>query len=317
MERKVREKEFTLFSHDRRTTLHGICWIPEGNVRAVVQLCHGMSEYIGRYRDFARYLAGKGILVVGHDHLGHGDSIVSEKDYGYFAKKKGNRTLLRDIHSVYERTKKQYPDVPYFLFGHSMGSFLVRQYICRYGSGLDGAVICGTGQQPRVVLEAGVFLSGLEAMIMGWRHRSRLVWWLSFGNFNRRFHPLRTESDWLCKNEETVDAFLEDPKCGIPFTLNGYFNMFRGMLKISDPRYLKNMPRSLPVLFISGEDDPVGNFGKGVRKVVSLFKETGMKQVECKLYKGLRHEILNEAEEEREAVYQDVYRWITENIDLD
>ncbi len=312
MDHAVKEEKFSLPSNDGRTILHGICWIPEGEVTAVVQLCHGMSEYIGRYRKFACYLARKGIFVVGHDHLGHGDSVVSEKDYGYFAKEKGNRTLIRDIHGVYERTKKKYPDVPYFLFGHSMGSFLARQYICRYGDGLDGAVICGTGQQPKAVLEAGLVLSGLEALFAGWRHRSRLVWWLSFGNFNRRFHPSRTESDWLCKNEETVDAYLEDPKCGIPFTLNGYYNLFLGMLKISDRAYLEHMPRSLPVLFISGGDDPVGDFGKGVRKVVSLFKEVGMEHVECRIYEGLRHEILNEAEEDRDTVFQDVYRWITE-----
>ena len=310
MSRKVKEETFTLPSNDRRTTLHGICWIPEGNVTAVMQLCHGMSEYIGRYQDFARYLAAKGILVVGHDHLGHGDSVVTEKDYGYFAKRKGNRTLIRDIHSVYKRTKKQYPDVPYILFGHSMGSFLARQYLCRYGEGLDGAVLCGTGHQPKAVLEAGLILSGLEAMPAGWRHRSRIVWWLSFGNFNKRFHPCRTESDWLCRNEETVDAYLADPKCGIPFTLNGYYNLFLGMLKISDRRYLECMPRTLPVLFIAGGDDPVGNFGKGVKKVVSTFREIGMEQVECRIYEGLRHEILNEAEEDRKMVYEDVYGWL-------
>lgn len=304
----IHEEQFYFPSNDKKSTVHGVRWIPEKEVQAVVQLCHGMSEYIERYREFAEYLAGHGVLVVGHDHLGHGGSAQSEKEYGYFADKNGNRTLIRDIHSVYKRTKKEYPDVPYILFGHSMGSFLVRQYLCCFGDGLDGAVICGTGYQPKAAVLAGLALSRAEAAFMGWHHRSRLLRWMTFGSYNNRFRPNRTDSDWLCSNEESVDAYISDPKCGFAFTANGYYNMFLGMLKLHNPEYLGRMPRSLPVLFIAGDKDPVGNFGEGVKKAAASFREIGMEHVQCKLYPEGRHEILNETN--REEVYADVWEWM-------
>lgn len=304
----IHEEQFYFPSNDKKSTIHGVRWIPEGQVQAVVQLCHGMSEYIERYRGLAEYLAERDILVVGHDHLGHGGSAQSEKEYGYFTDKNGNRTLIRDIHSVYKRTKKEYPDVPYILFGHSMGSFLARQYLCCFGDGLDGAIICGTGYQPKAAVLAGLALSRIEAVFMGWYHRSGLLRWMTFGSYNHRFRPNRTDSDWLCSNEESVDAYISDPKCGFAFTVNGYYNMFLGMLKIQNQEYLARMPRSLPVLFIAGEKDPVGDFGEGVKKAAASFKELGMEHVQCKLYPEGRHEILNE--KNREEVYADIWEWM-------
>ena len=307
----IREEHFTFTSQEGNVKIHGMRWIPEGEVRAVVQLVHGMSEHIARYREFAFFLAGQGILVVGHDHLGHGDSMESEEGYGYFAKENGNRALVCDIHQIVRMTRRVYDKVPYIMLGHSMGSFLVRQYLCCHGTELSGAVICGTGYQPEAVLKAALALCRMEAALRGWKSRSHLMQWMTFGSFNSKFAPNRTQSDWLCRNEEIVDAYVNDPKCGFVFTLNGYYNLFLTMYKVIRREYLERMPRELPVLFISGEKDPVGGFGKGVRTVETLFRETGMRSVECRLYPEDRHELLNEVD--RQKVYEDILDWIRRN----
>lgn len=307
----IREEHFEFISSQGTNKSHGMRWIPDGEVRAVLQISHGMSEHIERYREFARYLAGKGIVVVGHDHLGHGGSAPSADEYGYFAEKNGNRVLIQDLYKVFCMTRKEYRDVPYVLFGHSMGSFLARQYLCCHGGELDGAVICGTGYQPEAVVKVGLALCRMEAALFGWKYRSRLLRFMSFGSYNVKFRPNRTDSDWLSRSRENVDAYKRDPRCGFAFTVNGYYNMFLGMYKIIRKEYLERMPKELPVLFIAGADDPVGNAGKGVRRVEALFRENGMKNVECRLYPEDRHEILNEPD--REQIYEDVLAWMQRN----
>lgn len=307
----MRENHFQFRSNDNHTQIHGIEWIPDGEVKAVVQLVHGMAEHIERYRTFAQYLNEHGILVVGHDHLGHGGSAASEADYGYFAEENGNQILVRDIHRVFQLTKKEYGNVPYILLGHSMGSFLARQYICCYGTELDGAVISGTAMQPEWLLKVALGLCKAEAKIFGWRYRSKLFQYMVAGSSNAAFKPNRTSCDWLCRDEAVVDAYVEDARCGFPFTLNGFYNLFLTLYKIIRKEYLERMPRDLPVLFIAGEKDPVGNCGKGVAEVAELFERTGMRNVECKLYPEARHEVLNERN--KEEVFGDVLAWMEKN----
>lgn len=306
----VREEHFTFASGHGAIQSHGMRWIPDQEVRAVLQISHGMCEYIGRYRGFAEYFAERGILVVGHDHLGHGGSAPTQKDYGYFAPENGNKILVEDIHRVLRLTKRNYKKVPYILLGHSMGSFLARQYLCVYGKELDGAVICGTGYQSGPVVRLGMTLARSEARMRGWEYRSRLLLQMTFGNYNMKFRPNRTEYDWLCRDEAVVDAYIADPQCGIPFTLNGYYNLFEGLSKIVRSDYLQRMPKKLPVLFVSGAEDPVGGYGKGVRKVEQLFRKYGMEDVECRLYPQDRHELLNELD--KEQVYADILGWMQE-----
>lgn len=304
----MKEQHFTFPSWNGSDEIHAIRWIPDSEVRMVVQISHGMAEHIVRYRAFAEYLCGQGILVCGHDHLGHGDSAPGPEKYGYFSEKNGNRALIRDLHRVTEQTKRQYPNVPYVLMGHSMGSFLARQYVCCYGKELDGAIFCGTGYHPEGELRLALALCRGLAAVKGWNYRSRLLNWMACGNYNAKFWPSRTEFDWLSRDPATVDAYVADEKCGFSFTVNGYYNLFLTLYKIIQPQYLERMPKDLPVYFIAGAEDPVGGSGKGVRKVVSLFEKTGMKHVECKLYPHDRHEILNELD--RYTVYEDVWNWL-------
>lgn len=308
----MRKEHFRYLSADRKTQIHAVRWIPEGEIQAVLQISHGMVEFIERYEEFASYLAERGVLVTGNDHLGHGDSVRSRAEYGYFAKEKGNMVLLQDIHHLRRLTQKRYPQAPYFLLGHSMGSFLARQYLCLRGEGLAGAVIMGTGAKPRTLVKAGMAVCRAIASVRGWRHRSRLVDAMAFGGYNRRLKHPRTDRDWLTREESLVDAYIADERCQFLFTLNGYYNLFYSLYCLSLPEYVARMPKELPVLFVAGEEDPVGDYGAGVKQVAEEFRQIGVKQVECHLYPEDRHEILNELD--RKTVYEDLYRWMEKRI---
>lgn len=309
----VIRQHIQFLSNDHITLIHAVKWVPEGEVKAILQISHGMCEFAERYDAFAEYLAERGIMVVGNDHLGHGESVRSKEEYGYFAEENGNCTLIRDLHRLRRMVQEDYPHTPYFLLGHSMGSFLARQYICCFGKGLAGAVIMGTGYHSANTAKLGMTVCKVLAGMKGWRYRSRLVDSLAFGGYNRGLKNPRTDKDWLTKDEKIVDAYLADERCAFRFTLNAYYNMFLGIYKLASVGYLKKMPRNLPVLFVAGADDPVGACGKGVLKVYGQFKELGMKNVKCRLYPGDRHEILNETD--REKIYGELYTWISECLE--
>lgn len=300
--------EFYFPSKDGKTKIHVTEWIPEGDIRAVLQICHGMCEFIGRYDNFAEFLNSHGYYVVGNDHLGHGESVVNDEDHGYFADPGGNECVISDIHTLRTITQEKYPHVPYFLLGHSMGSFLARQYICLHGSGLTGAVIMGTGSQPGIVLNLGIFLCRLSALFHGQHYRSRFINNLAFGGYNKSFEPARTSCDWLTRDQQIVDAYLDHPWCTFMFTVNAYRHMFRGIRFAQNPSNISRIPKDLPLLVTSGAEDPVGNFGKGVRQVYDTYLEAGLRDVTLTLYDNDRHEILNETD--RDKVYSDLLAWM-------
>ena len=237
--------DFTLPSCVPGRTLHAFRCVPEGEVRAILQLSHGMVEFIDRYKPLAEYLAARGILVTGHDHLGHGGSIRTRADYGYFAQPDGNRAVLDDLHAVTALTKQLYPGVPYFLLGHSMGSFYARQYLCEWGGELDGAIIMGTGFQPKALVATARALCRVLAVFFGWEHRSKLVANLSFLGYNRGLEG-RTPQDWLNRDQAEVDKYRADERCMFTFTLNAYYSMFTGILRLYDPAVLAGVPRTCP-----------------------------------------------------------------------
>ncbi len=301
-------EHFTYPSSDGKTMIHAICWRPEGKVQGVLQIVHGMQEFIDRYDSFARFMAEHGFVVVGNDHLGHGGSVRSEKYFGYFAQKDGNGCVLQDIRCLQELTQEKYPDIPYIMLGHSMGSFLCRQYLCRNGDTLSGAVISGTAFHPGPECDMGLLLCRLLARFKGWMYRSRLITWISMGAYNKKIRPLRTDKDWLTRDEAVVNAYIADRRTQDNFTLNGYLGLFTALKDLTRRKMLEQMPKKLPILFIAGEEDPVGAYGAGVKKVVQQFEKLGMENVKMILYPHDRHEVLNELD--RETVFQDVYDWI-------
>lgn len=307
----IKKQNYYLKSSDGKTRIHGICWIPEINrIKGILQIAHGMVEYIDRYDDFARYLCNMGFVVTGNDHLGHGDS-VPEEDWGYLGEK-GFEYMVEDIHKIQRHFAKRFPEAPYYLLGHSMGSFITRAFLIKHGGGLDGAIIMGTGYHPPALAAFGRGLAKIIAAVKGWRYRSGFVNKMAFGSYNRKFEPARTAFDWISRDEAKVDAYVAEPRCQFVFTLNGYYELFKGIGFISNKKNMMRMPKQLPILFVSGDADPVGGKGKGVQKVYDMFVLAGMENMEIIFYEGARHEILNETN--REEVYRDISDWLNKEI---
>ena len=300
--------DFYFPSTDGVTKIHGIEWKPDTELKGILQICHGMVEHIERYHDFAMFLAENGYLVVGHDHLGHGQSVTGSDKLGFFHKERGNECVVGDIHQLRNRTMKKYPGVPYLMMGHSMGSFLVRQYLGMHGDGLAGAIVMGTGEQPDLILAGGKMVCKLIASIKGWNHRSAFVNGMAVGAYEKVFQKETDGSSWLTKNPEIVKKYKADTRCGFMFTVNAYYHMFRGMEYMNKQEKAGNIPKDIPVFFVAGESDPVGNMGKSVKHVFDRYKALGMKDVEMKLYPDDRHEILNELD--KAVVYQDILNWL-------
>jgi alpha-beta hydrolase superfamily lysophospholipase len=297
------KNEFFYPSKDGMTQIHAIEWIPEGDVAGVLQICHGMVEYIDRYDEFAAFLASQGFYVVGHDHLGHGQSITSEEKLGYFHHTNGNDVVVSDIHHLRKLTQSKYPALPYFIMGHSMGSFLVRQYLGLYSEGVSGAIIMGTGNQPDAIVQGGMLMCKIIASFKGWEYRSKFVNDMAVGGYEKKMGL-----SWLSKNPENQEKYLNDPLCGYMFTLNAYYNMFQGMHLMNKHEKEGKALKSLPMFFVSGAEDPVGEFGKGVQKVATGYRNRGYQNVQVKLYQDDTHEILNEFD--RETVYNDILNFL-------
>lgn len=308
----MKKKEFTFSSADRTNRIHAVLWKPDqGKISGILQISHGMIEYIERYEDFAEFLTDQGFLVVGNDHLGHGRTAASQEDWGYFAPRKGSDLVVEDLNRLRRMVQKKYPELPYFMLGHSMGSFLLRKYLSKYGRGLSGAIIMGTGSQPDYVVQAGKALCVILALLKGWRYRSSLVDQQVFSGNNNRFQGGDTGS-WLTKDPEIVKAYNSNPCCTFKFTLNGFYNLFDTIHFMNQKRNIQAIPKNLPVFLVSGQDDPVGNYGAGVKKAYETYKKAGIMDLSWKLYPGDRHEILNETD--KEIVYQDIYRWLQKHL---
>ena len=302
------KREFTFPSADGKTAIHAVEWLPEGAPRAVLQIAHGVSEYVLRYEDFAGYLTERGFAVVGNDHLGHGLSVSDGAPRLYFGPKGSWNWVVEDMEQLRKLTHRQFPNLPYFLLGHSMGSFLTRTYLIRYPGTVKGAILMGTGQNPDAMLVGGKALASVLARKVGRENASDVVEKLAFGAYNKAFAPNRTDYDWLGVSEENVDAYIADPLCGGMASTGLFLELLDGMAFIKKPANLRHMNMATPVLFISGDRDPVGGMGKGVRAAYDSFRRAGVRDAELKLYPGLRHEILNE--DCRAQVYDDLWEWI-------
>ena len=304
--------EFTFLSADQKTPIHAVEWLPEGEVRAVLQISHGVSEYILRYEPFAEYLTARGFAVVGHDHLGHGNSMTPNSKPMYFGPKGSWSWVVQDIEARRTLAREKFPSLPYFLLGHSMGSFLARTYLIRHPGMVVGAVLMGTGQLAPILIAGGKAVAAVEGLRVGEPNPSPLVQMLAFGTYNKVFAPNRTGFDWLSVNPENVDSYIADPLCGGNPSIGLFREMLGGMSFIARPEELQKMDMTTPILFISGAMDPVGDCGKGVRRAYASFQRAGVQDVSLKLYPELRHEIL--CESCRETVFEDIFLWLTSKL---
>lgn len=307
---KIRKESFQFLSKDAKTKVHAVKWFPSnGRVRAVLQLTHGMVEYIERYEEIAVYFASRGFLVVGHDHLGHGASVTAQSEWGYFTEKKPSETVVADIYQVTRIVRGQYPDCPLFILGHSMGSFLLRRYLTLHSEDVAGAVICGTGSHTDIETVFGMAVCRLIQLFRGGHYRSMFITKAAFGKPYAKFNLDGTDfaKSWLWKNEDSVRAYCSDPRCTFLFTVNAYYGLFSTIRYVNQMKHIRKIRKNLPVFFIAGQDDPVGNFGEGVRKAYAQYRQAGIRDVRMKLYPNDRHEILQETD--REQVFADIYQW--------
>ena len=301
--------EYYFTSADGKTLIHVNQWTPlNREIRGIVQIAHGVAEYGARYAPFAQYLCNNGFVVVANDHLGHGLSVVEGRPMVYLSDENGWEHVVDDMESIRRRTADVFPGKPYFLFGHSMGSFLARTHLIRHPGKLSGCVLCGTGHMNALIVAGGKWIADSEIKKLGKTAYSEKADQLAFGAYNKRFAPNRTAFDWVSLNEDNVDAYISDPLCGGKTTLGLFRDMMGGLGVICDQANIGKMDKNMPVFFIAGDQDPVGDMGRGVEKACKCFKKAGMRDVSIKLYHGMRHEILNE--KTNRYVYQDVLNWL-------
>ena len=307
---------FTFLSNDEKTAVHAVKWTPDfGEYKAILQITHGMVEFIERYADFAEFLTKNGYMVVGHDHIGHGQSVATKEDWGYFCEGNPSDTVIEDIHKLRTMIQAENPGVPYFLLGHSMGSFMLRKYLAFHNENLRGAIIMGTGFIPENLTNLALKLTAVVAKLRGSRHRSKLIQSLAFGADYKGFDMTgeKPEDSWLTKDVAIVNQYYNEPRCTYMFTVNGYKGLFEAVNFSCNPKNAARIPKKLPLFIVSGKQDPVGGLGKGVKDVYEMYKTAGLADLTYKLYENDRHEILNETD--RQVVYSDLLAWMNVRID--
>ncbi|PFD38640.1 alpha/beta hydrolase [Bacillus cereus] len=286
-------------------------WLPEDNLRGIVQIAHGMTEHAGVYTEFIDALLEAGYGVYAHDHKGHGKTVIREEDYGHFEPDIGWNQAVSDVIFVSETIKKE-QKCPLFLLGHSMGSFLSRRAVQLKGELYDGFLISGTGGNPGFLGVIGHKVATIEMKLRGAKTKSPMLNFLSFGNFNSHFKPNRTKFDWLSSDISQVDKYIADPFCGFICTTSFYRELFHGVLEVNKLEEYEKTPKNLPIHIFSGDRDPVGDMGKGVKEVYENYKKCGVKDVTLRLYENGRHEMFHEVN--REDVFQDLISWLEEHI---
>ncbi|MBD8930503.1 MAG: alpha/beta fold hydrolase [Clostridiales bacterium] len=306
-------KKYTekIASTDSKNNLNVIIWETEKEPIGVLQIVHGMAEYIDRYDNFAKYMTEHGFNVIGHDHLGHGHSVSDEHDYGFFAEENGDKIIIEDMHSVTQYAREKWEELPNFILGHSMGSFCLRQYLTKYSNDVFGAIIMGTGWIPSAAALLGKTIATNTCKSKGSHTVNPLLIKLTLEPYNKPFAPARTNCDWLSRDEKQVDLYVNDKLCGFDFTAGAYKDFFTILEKIAKNRQLIGMRKSLPILITSGSVDPVGG-KKACEKLNAQYKRCGINDVTLKLWENDRHEILNELD--KNDVYQYIYNWLKSKI---
>lgn len=305
-------------SHDGKTRIRAKLWtstafgtesgksieLPKG----VIQLVHGMAEHIDRYDSYARFFVSQGYVVCAEDHIGHGRSAKTDEDLGHMPLEGGLDILVGDVHTLHCMVHDRFPEVPYILYGHSMGSLISRVYITRYGKDLAACILAGTAHGPKGLSAVGESLAHLLASIKGERHRSQFLDKLGVGSYGKGIKDARTPLDWISTVPEVVDDYIADPLSGQLFSVGAYATLLSLVNTVTAKDWAESVPKHLPILFIAGDQDPVGAYGKGVQQAADALREAGVLEVDVEIYAGLRHELHNESA--RDQVYEFVVQWL-------
>ena len=305
-------RDFYYPSSTGKNQIHARICTPDGTPKAVVQIAHGIAEHIDRYEDFMRFLAENSYVAVGNDHLGHGKSAATPDELGIFAEENGWNYVIEDMRKLREKVLEQYPGLPYVFFGHSMGSFLTRTFLIKYPALYDAAILSGTGHQSAALVNGGYLAAQLLTKKNGPRSSGQTLNDIAFGSYCKRIENPRTPFDWLSRDNDTMDRYIADPLCGFICKTSLYRDMMGGLKFLTDQKNINKMNRNAPVYFMSGAEDPVGDYGKGVEKAYKAFCRAGLTDVMIRLYPGGRHEMLNEIN--RSEVMQDILSWLNDRI---
>ncbi len=304
--------EFNFLSSSNISKIYAKTYIPNNkNYKGIVQIVHGMCEYIDKYLPFIEYLLKHDFIVVGHDQLGHGNSITDDKLRGYFGEKNGHKNLVDDAYYITKQTKLLYPDLPYFIFGHSMGSFITRLIAAKYGNQLDGIILCGTGG-PNPLYQTGVDIANKLISKRGAEYKSEFLTDLACKFFNTTIPNVTDPYDWTTRDKKVVEGRIEDEFSNFIFTATGYRDIFMLVKKSNEKSKFSNLPKELHVHIISGDKDPVGMNGLGVKKVYTNMLNAGVVDVSLKTYPDARHELLNELN--KQEVYKDILQWLEDTL---
>ena len=284
--------------------------MPDVPVHAVLQLSHGMCEYIRRYEPMARFYAAHGIALAGNDDLGHGES-AAPGEYGHYGEPGGRYYLLQDLHRMNEHLHQEFPGLPVFLYGHSMGSFYARWYAERWPETIAGLINSGTAG-PQLLHTVGQGIATVLAAVRGPRTVSPFMVRANMGGYCKRIPGAKSPNAWLTRDEAVVRAYDADPLCAFPFTLGSYREMLAAIHHVNRARWARSVDKNLPILLISGAEDPVGGYGEGVRKVWAMLGDAGVKDLTCEIFEGARHELHNEWN--REEVFDYVLHWLEDRL---
>lgn len=303
------QKEYFTVNTPDRQQLSAKKYLPDAETEASLIIVHGMAEHQERYAEFAEHLRNNFFAVYTYDQRGHGKTAGSPEKVGFFAPENGHRLVVNDLDLITDIARKEHPNTPVIIFGHSMGSFICRNYILEESEKIDGLILSGTAAGAGALGKIGTAAASIIALLYGKRHPSKLMDALSFGSFNKKIKPARTKFDWLSRDNAAVNEYINDPYCGSIFSAQFFKDMLRLIEKANNEKKAELVShKTMPVLFISGEADPVGDFGKGVKKVSAMYEKAGFSDTELKLYPQGRHEMLNETN--KTDVYAAITDWL-------
>lgn len=283
-------------------------WLPDEDPIAVVQIAHGMMEYAERYEDFANFLNKNRIAVYANDHRGHGKTAGSVEELGYFSEKNGWIKVVTDMRMLSRIIRQDYPKLPLILLGHSMGSFLARTYITLYDD-INGVILSGTAAYPKAMVLASRTIAYFQKLFGDEKKPSHFLHKMAFDSYDKLFEG---PSGWLSRDQTVVKKYVEDPYCGFVCSLGMFKDLFFGLDYISRKKHNQWIRFTLPVYLVSGSEDPLGDHGKGPKKIATMFRRRQLEEVSVNIFEGARHEILNETNKEK--VYDDLLDWISYHI---